>query len=155
MTKYGLYGAIAEACVAAALLAGAGMDGDTEVLDGEHGFWRMNGSRSCDWDALTDGLGTRWLVAETTYKLFPACQWAMPAAVRTRDQITCVVDTDPSLRRGLVSMAHAFGGLPEEDDRFRELGSSTSRLLVNDAGFERYSGQPRMSAVPVEIEPLR
>ena len=79
MTKYGLYGAIAEAGVAAALLAGAGMDGDTEVLDGEHGFWRMNGSRSCDWDALTDRLGTRWLVAETSYKLFPACQWAMPA----------------------------------------------------------------------------
>ena len=75
--------------------------------------------------------------------------------VSARDQITCVVDADPSLRRGLVSMAHAFGGLPEEDDRFRELGSSTSRLLVNDAGFERYSGQPRMSAVPVEIEPLR
>src|SRR5487761_734843 len=79
MTKYGLYGAIAEAGVAAALLAGAGMDGDTEVLDGEHGFWRMNGSRSCDWRALTDGLGTRWLVTETSYKLFPACQWAMPA----------------------------------------------------------------------------
>jgi len=75
--------------------------------------------------------------------------------VSARDQITCVVDADPSLRRGLVSMAHAFGGLPEEDGRFRELGSSTSRLLVNDAGFERYSGQPRMSAVPVEIEPLR
>jgi hypothetical protein len=56
---------------------------------------------------------------------------------------------------GLVSMAHASGGLPEEDDRFRELGSSTSRLLANDTAFERYSGQPRMSAVPVEIEPLR
>ncbi len=79
MTKYGLYGAIAEAGVAAALLADAGMDGDTEVLDGEHGFWRMNGSRSCDWDVLTSGLGTRWLVSETSYKLFPACQWAMPA----------------------------------------------------------------------------
>ncbi len=75
--------------------------------------------------------------------------------VAARDQITCVVDADPSLRRGLVSMAHAFGGLPEEDHRFQELGSSTSRLLAADAGFERYSGQPRMSAVPVEIEPLR
>jgi anaerobic selenocysteine-containing dehydrogenase len=75
--------------------------------------------------------------------------------VAARDQITCVVDADPSLRRGLVSMAHAFGGLPEEDGRFRDLGSSTSRLLVDDAGFERYSGQPRMSAVPVVIEPLR
>src|SRR5262249_3841335 len=59
--------------------ADAGMDGDTEVLDGEHGFWRMNGSRGCDWEALTDGLGSRWLVTETSFKLFPACQYAMPA----------------------------------------------------------------------------
>jgi 2-methylcitrate dehydratase PrpD len=79
MTKYGLYGAIARAGVEAALLARAGMDGDTEVLDGDRGFWRMNGSPGCDWDALTDGLGSRWLVEETSYKLFPACQWAMPA----------------------------------------------------------------------------
>jgi 2-methylcitrate dehydratase PrpD len=79
MTKYGLYGAIARAGVEAALMAGAGMDGDTKVLDGDHGFWRMNGSPGCDWDALTDGLGSRWLVEETSYKLFPACQWAMPA----------------------------------------------------------------------------
>jgi 2-methylcitrate dehydratase PrpD len=79
MTKYGLYGAIAEAGVAAALLSDAGMEGDMGVLDGERGFWRMNGSPSCDWEALTEGLGSRWLVAETSYKLFPACQWAMPA----------------------------------------------------------------------------
>ena len=79
MTKYGLYGAIARAGVEAALMARAGMDGDTEVLDGDRGFWRMNGSSACDWDALTDGLGSRWLIDETSYKLFPACQWAMPA----------------------------------------------------------------------------
>ena len=79
MTKYGLYGAIAQAGVEAALMARTGMDGDTEVLDGDRGFWRMNGSPACDWDALTDDLGSRWLVEETSYKLFPACQWAMPA----------------------------------------------------------------------------
>ena len=79
MTKYGLYGAIAQAGVEAALMARAGMDGDTEVLDGDRGFWRMNGSQACDWDVLTDALGSRWLVEETSYKLFPACQWAMPA----------------------------------------------------------------------------
>jgi anaerobic selenocysteine-containing dehydrogenase len=74
--------------------------------------------------------------------------------VAARDAITCIVDADPTLRRGLVSMAHAYGGLPDEqDDNFLELGSSTSRLLTNDVGFERYSGQPRMSAVPVRIEP--
>jgi anaerobic selenocysteine-containing dehydrogenase len=74
--------------------------------------------------------------------------------VAARDEVTCVVDADPALRRSLVSMAHAFGGLPEEEGRYRELGSSTSRLLVNDEDAERYSGQPRMSGVPVEIEPV-
>jgi putative transposase len=39
------------------------------------------------------------------------------------------------------------------DEGFRIVGRGG--LLANDAGFERYSGQPRMSAVPVEIEPLR
>src|SRR5262249_57250436 len=79
MTKYGLYGAIAEAGVFGALMAREGMDSYPDILDGEHGFWRMNGSRRCDWDDLTDQLGRRWLVEETSYKLFPACQWAMPA----------------------------------------------------------------------------
>jgi 2-methylcitrate dehydratase PrpD len=79
MTKYGLYGAIAEAGVMGTLLAREGLDGYRDILDGDYGFWRMNGSPSCDWDELTDGLGRRWLVEETSYKLFPACQWAMPA----------------------------------------------------------------------------
>ena len=79
MTKYGLYGAIAEAGVLGALMAHEGMDGYDDILDGDHGFWRMTGSRRSDWDCLTDRLGKRWLVEETSYKAFPACQWAMPA----------------------------------------------------------------------------
>jgi anaerobic selenocysteine-containing dehydrogenase len=72
-----------------------------------------------------------------------------------RDSVRCVVDADPALRRGLVSMAHAFGGDPNAaDDRYLELGSSTSRLMFDDRDFERYSGQPRMSAIPVRIESL-
>ncbi|MCU1655360.1 MAG: anaerobic dehydrogenase, partial [Pseudonocardiales bacterium] len=70
-----------------------------------------------------------------------------------RDRVRCVVDADTSLRRGLVSMAHAFGGDPDDpDDPYLDVGSSTSRLLFNDRDVERYSGQPRMSAIPVEIE---
>ena len=79
MTKYGMYGAMAEAGVNAALLAKRGFEGDRSILDGDRGFWRIVGSRSCDWDTLTGLLGARYLGDVTSYKLFPACHWAIPA----------------------------------------------------------------------------
>jgi 2-methylcitrate dehydratase PrpD len=79
MTKYGLYGSIGEAGVAASLLVSNGFDGDMDALDGDRGFWRMNGSVNCDWDELDRDLGKRWHVDQTAYKLYPACQWAVPA----------------------------------------------------------------------------
>ena len=79
MTKYGMYGAMAEAGVSAVLLTEAGFTGDPEVLDGERGFWRMMSSRHCDWEWLSEGLGERWLVEETSYKLYPACRFSTPA----------------------------------------------------------------------------
>jgi 2-methylcitrate dehydratase PrpD len=79
MTKYGLYGAMAEAGVTAARLVRAGFEGDRTILDGDHGFWRMMGSRRCEWGVMTDRLGDRWLAEETSFKLYPACQWAIPA----------------------------------------------------------------------------
>ncbi len=62
-----------------------------------------------------------------------------------------IVEADDGLRRGLLSMAHCFGGAMDEDEDPRGKGSPTSRLLNVDDDFERYSGQPRMSNVPVRI----
>lgn len=79
MTKYGMYSTMSEVGINAALLAQRGFEGDRTILDGDRGFWRMMGSRSCEWGALTDGLGERFMGDETSFKLFPACHWAMPA----------------------------------------------------------------------------
>ncbi|MEU0478921.1 MmgE/PrpD family protein [Streptosporangium sp. NPDC006013] len=79
MTKYGLYGEMAQGGVMAALLAQRGFTADTTVLDGERGLWRMAGSLDCDWTALTDGIGTRWLVDEASYKDYPGCRFLNPA----------------------------------------------------------------------------
>jgi anaerobic selenocysteine-containing dehydrogenase len=62
-----------------------------------------------------------------------------------------IVEPDPSLRRGVVSMAHAWGGAPHEDDRLREIGSNTGRLSSNAGRVDRRSGQPLMSAIPVNL----
>ncbi|MCY4665253.1 MAG: MmgE/PrpD family protein [Acidimicrobiaceae bacterium] len=79
MTKYGMYGTMAEAGVTAARLAAEGFAGDPTILDGDRGFWRIMGSRRCQWDTLTDRLGQRWLIEETSFKVYPACRFATPA----------------------------------------------------------------------------
>ena len=71
-----------------------------------------------------------------------------------RASITAFVAADPGLRRGNVSMAHAFGAGPERDADVREIGSSTSRLISVDVVFDKYSGQPLMSNIPVKIRPV-
>jgi anaerobic selenocysteine-containing dehydrogenase len=63
--------------------------------------------------------------------------------------VEAIAEADQTLRRGLVSMTHCFGGVTDED--VEKDGSSTSRLLSNDRYFDRYAGQPRMSNVPVWV----
>lgn len=71
MTKYDNLGVLTQAGVQASLLASMGFTGDKNVLDGDHGFWRFSGHESCDWAALTDGLGDKWLVGQTFFKKYP------------------------------------------------------------------------------------
>jgi anaerobic selenocysteine-containing dehydrogenase len=72
-----------------------------------------------------------------------------------RTTIIGVVHADDSLLPGLVSMAFGFGGAPDRDSEYLTLGSNTNRLLDNDIEFDPYSGQPRMSDVPVSVTPRR
>lgn len=68
--------------------------------------------------------------------------------------IPALVEPDATLRRGLVSMAHSFGGSPGEKSDFRQQGSNTSVLISVEDSFDRISGLPRMSAVPVNVRLL-
>jgi anaerobic selenocysteine-containing dehydrogenase len=67
------------------------------------------------------------------------------------DAITGVAEADADLRPGLVSMSHNFGGNPGEDEDPRIDGANTNRLLRVDVEYDRYTGQPRMGALPVAI----
>ncbi|MEH6583838.1 MAG: molybdopterin-dependent oxidoreductase [Halioglobus sp.] len=67
------------------------------------------------------------------------------------DAILAVVEADDTLRKGVVAIAHAFGGLIEEDHRYKELGSNTGRLVRTDEDYDPISGMPRMGNIPVAI----
>jgi len=69
------------------------------------------------------------------------------------DAITGVAEVDADLRPGVVSMSHGFGGVPGEDEDPRVDGANTNRLLRTDVEFDRYTGIPRMGALPVAVVP--
>jgi len=68
------------------------------------------------------------------------------------DRILGIVESDDTVRAGAVSMAHAFGGLPDEAHRVRELGSNTGALTPVDRDYDPISGIPVMSAIPVNVK---
>ena len=70
------------------------------------------------------------------------------------DAITGVAEADADLRPGVVSMSHGFGGNPGEDEDPRVDGANTNRLLRTDVEFDRYTGIPRMGALPVAVVPV-
>ncbi|MGE0795511.1 MAG: molybdopterin-dependent oxidoreductase, partial [Acidimicrobiia bacterium] len=68
-------------------------------------------------------------------------------------RVRAVVEADATLRRGVVSMSHAFGGLPGEDDDPTVHGTNTTRLISAEAETQAINRMPRMSAIPVTITP--
>ena len=68
-----------------------------------------------------------------------------------RATILGVARADESLRRGLVSMTHAWGDAPDGDADVRSGGGPTARLADLDDAYDPYSGQPVMSNIPVSV----
>jgi len=74
-------------------------------------------------------------------------------AIRSENaSILGVVEPDATVREGLISMSHSFGDLPERDGDVRSIGSNTGRLTSVERDYDRFSGLPRMSNIPVRIE---
>lgn len=74
------------------------------------------------------------------------------------DTILAIAEADASLRRGLVSITHAFGDLPEVGAgpaQIERHGSNIGRLVATDRNHDPYCGIPWMSAVPVSVSPHR
>jgi 2-methylcitrate dehydratase len=71
MTKYGPPGFTAEVGVRAALLADKGYYGDTNIFEGDHGYWRFTGFERWNKDIVVAELGRTWKCREVNYKKYP------------------------------------------------------------------------------------
>lgn len=63
------------------------------------------------------------------------------------------VKADATMRRGVVSISHCWGGLPDADLAFEALGASTNLLTRTDKMVETINAMPQMTAIPVSVEP--
>jgi anaerobic selenocysteine-containing dehydrogenase len=73
------------------------------------------------------------------------------AIVSDQGRITAIVQSDETVRRGVVSMSHGWGGLPDQDDNCEEKGAAVNRLVSSDRDCEVINAMPRQSAIPVNI----
>jgi anaerobic selenocysteine-containing dehydrogenase len=64
------------------------------------------------------------------------------------------VKLDPTIRRGVVSITHGFGGLPEDGADFDQNGANTNLLIDPATPRESINAMPRMSGIPVRIQAL-
>ncbi len=67
--------------------------------------------------------------------------------------IDLLAEADPTLRRGVVSVHHGFGGLPDDD--IAGAGASPNLLISTDSDLQTINAMPRMTAIPVNIRPSK
>jgi anaerobic selenocysteine-containing dehydrogenase len=65
--------------------------------------------------------------------------------------IRVVVAPEQGLRRGVISMAHCFGGDPLAQEDLKQVGASVARLISVEKHFDPLTGMARQSAIPVRI----
>jgi len=73
------------------------------------------------------------------------------AIVSEHGRIRAVVQADATLRRGVVSIPHGWGPLPDEELEPYG-GANPNQLLSATVGIDPINAMPVMSAVPVRIE---
>lgn len=68
-----------------------------------------------------------------------------------RASVVAVVEPADDIKRGVVSMAHSWGGSSLTDEKVRDIGTPTSRLVSVDAGHDPVTGMVVSSAIPVAV----
>ncbi|WP_380877184.1 dehydrogenase [Sphingomonas sp. DBB INV C78] len=73
-----------------------------------------------------------------------------------RGAIMAVIEADPTLRRRVVSIAHGFGGLPDEasNEGYYQQGVSTN-LLLDASRREAINAMPHMTGIPISLRKVR
>lgn len=70
-------------------------------------------------------------------------------------RVVAILAEDSKIKPGVVSLAHGWGNPPGSNADVEDAGTPVNRLIDNDRNFEPVNAMPHMSAIPVNIIPLR
>ncbi len=85
---------------------------------------------------------------------WPNSAWSAATSSRSRrssGSLIGVVEPADDVKRGVISMAHSWGGTSLTDEKVRDIGTPTSRLVSVDAGHDPVTGMVVSSAIPVAV----
>ncbi|MFN8624493.1 MAG: molybdopterin-dependent oxidoreductase [Candidatus Binatia bacterium] len=68
-----------------------------------------------------------------------------------RGRVKAPVKASADVMAGVVAMAHGWGTAPEDEGDVRQTGSPTARLIPDDLLYDRLTGMPLLSALPVNV----
>jgi anaerobic selenocysteine-containing dehydrogenase len=69
-------------------------------------------------------------------------------------ELVGVAKRSPDIRPGVVSMAHSWGGRSLTDEKVRDIGTPTNRLITPTDGFDPVTGMAIQSSIPVAVTPV-
>ncbi|WP_373488579.1 molybdopterin dinucleotide binding domain-containing protein, partial [Blastomonas sp.] len=75
----------------------------------------------------------------------------MVRIVSPHGELHALAKASDALRRGVVSMAHAFGDVDAGPDDVAMRGASTNRLVSETVGYDPITGQALQSAIPIKV----
>lgn len=65
--------------------------------------------------------------------------------------IVGVCEPADDIRRGVVSMSHSWGTSSLTDEKVRDTGTPTNRLVTTKDGYDKVTGMAIQSAIPVAV----
>jgi anaerobic selenocysteine-containing dehydrogenase len=69
-----------------------------------------------------------------------------------RASLVGVVEVAADVRRGVISMAHSWGGSSLTDEKVRDIGAPTNRLVSTSDGYDPVTGMVVQSAIPIAVK---
>ncbi len=69
-----------------------------------------------------------------------------------RASLVGVASPADDVKRGVISMAHSWGGSSLTDEKVRDIGTPTNRLVSTDRNYDPTTGMVVQSAIPVAVE---
>jgi len=73
--------------------------------------------------------------------------------VSDHGRIDAVLESDDTLRSGVIQMTHSWGALPGESHSYEDFGANVGRLISNERHVETINAMARQSGIPVNIVP--